>query len=155
MNRLPSQQGDDFLLSMSPCNPNPHRGILCGAKDKKAMKRKSRHKRHVELLKKLVDKTDYFVGHVWNDFGKSMHGRLDWRGRQTFVLYGDHCNTWLTPWLGKSRARHIFFAVMPKMNDSPFSGIILDGWKELNWYVKEQIAQIAMKEWERNGKGTL
>lgn len=115
------------------------------------MKRKSRHKKHIELLRKLVDKTDYFIGHVWNEFGISMHGRLDGLGRQRFVRYGDHCNLWYTPWLGKSDARHKYFALMPKMNDFSF-GIILDGWNELNWYVKEQIA---MKERERNGKGTL
>ncbi len=117
------------------------------------MKRKSRHKRHIELLKKLVDKTDYFIDHVWNEFGISMHGRLDCIGRQRFVRYGDHSNLWHTPWLGKlgAQPRHIYFAVMPKVNDISF-GIVLDGWKELSRYVKEQIA---MKERERNGKGTL
>ena len=119
------------------------------------MKRKSRHQKHIELLKQFVEKTDYYVGHVWNEYGASIHGRINWKGQQVFSRNGDHCNVWFTPWLGKSGARHIFFAVMPKMNDSPFSGIVLDGWKELNWYVKEQIAQIAMKERERNGKGTL
>jgi hypothetical protein len=115
------------------------------------MKRKSRHKRHIELLKKLVDKTDYYVGHVWNDFGASIHGKINWDGEQVFCRYGDYCKTWHTPWLGKSGARHKYFAVMPKMNNISF-GVILDGWNELNWYVKEQIA---MKERERNGKGTL
>lgn len=114
------------------------------------MKRKSRHKRHVELLKKLVDKTDYFVGHVWNDFGISMHGQLDGRGRQRFVRYGDHCNLWRTPWLGRTDARHIYFAVTPKKNNK--FGMVLCGWKELNWFAQQQIAYM---ESSNDGKKTV
>ena len=112
------------------------------------MKSKSRHKMHIKILKQLVDKTDYFVGHVWNEYGRSIHGCINWDGEQVFVRYGDHCNTWYTPWLGHSDANKVHFALMPRKNTR--FGIVLVGWNELKWFVRDEIAKK-----ERNEKETV
>ena len=109
------------------------------------MKRKSRHKRHIELLRKLVGETDYYIAHVWNLQGKSMHGKVDWNGRQRFVRFGDCTQEWYTPWLGHySIEGKVYFALMPRTKVR--FGIVLTGWNELKWFVQEEIANKELYE---------
>ena len=104
------------------------------------MKRKSRHKRHIELLRKLVGETDYYIAHVWNLQGKSMHGKVDWNGRQRFVRFGDCTREWYTPWLGHySIAGKVYFALQPKPDKNQTFGLVITGWKELKWFVNEGV----------------
>lgn len=114
------------------------------------MRRKSRHKRHIELLKQLVEKTDYYVGHVWNDFGAAIHGKINWDGEQVFCRHGDYCKTWYTPWLGRSCANKSYFALLPKQNTR--FGIVLVGWHELKLFISDEIAQ---KERDEKDKGPV
>ena len=115
------------------------------------MKRKSRHKRKIELLNKLVKKTDYYIAHVWNGQGKSLHGKIDNLGRQRFVRFGDCTQEWHTPWLGQySVAGKVYFALMPRTRVC--FGIVLTGWNELKWFVQEQIAN---KEFYEKNKESL
>ena len=111
------------------------------------MKRKRRHKRKIELLRKLVKDTDFYVAHVWNDQGNSLHGFVNFAGIQKFRRYGDFCNEWFTPWLKNSWAGRVYFAVMPR-SKSKF-GTVLQGWGELNYFVNEEI--LCRKESERAG----
>ena len=103
------------------------------------MKKKSRHKRHIELLKKLVEKTDYYVAHVWNEHGQSMHGKVDGKGRQRFSRFGDYTRDWYTPWLWPCTSRKFYFGLMPQKKCA--FGIVLTGWNELKWFVQEEIAK--------------
>ncbi|MBO6031828.1 MAG: hypothetical protein J6Q22_10345 [Prevotella sp.] len=115
------------------------------------MKRKSRHKRKIELLNKLVKKTDYYIAHVWNGQGISLHGKIDNLGRQRFVRFGDCTQEWHTPWLRHySVAGKVYFALMPRTKVR--FGIVLTGWNELKWFVQEEIAK---KERNETDKGSL
>lgn len=102
------------------------------------MKRKSRHSRHVALLKKLVEKTDYYVAFVWNKRGQSMYGEVDSDNRQKFRRYGNTFRVWFTPYLTHSPAGKVYFAVMPQKK-SRF-GIVLEGWTELKWFVGKEMS---------------
>ena len=103
------------------------------------MKRKSRHKRHIELLKKLVQGTDYYIAHVWDEHGKSMHGKLDWKGRQRFIRFGDWTRDWYTPWLWPCNSGKVYFALQPKPDKNQTFGLVITGWKELTWFVNEGV----------------
>ena len=104
------------------------------------MKRKSRHKRKIELLNKLVKKTGYYISHVWNGQGISLHGKIDNLGRQRFVRFGDCTQEWHTPWLGHYPvAGKVYFALMPRTKVR--FGIVLTGWNELKWFVDEEISK--------------
>ena len=97
------------------------------------MKRKSRRKRPIELLKKLVSDTDYYVAHVWNGQGNSMHGKVNHLGQQKFYRYGCLDREWYTPFLPTPIAGKTYFGLMPK--EKKAFGIILTGWSELKWFV--------------------
>lgn len=111
------------------------------------MKRKSRHKRHIEILKKLVRDTDYYVAHVWNMQGDSMHGKVNLRGQQKFNRHGDLANEWYSPFLQAPIAGKHYFCLMPK--EKPMSGIVLTGWRELRLFVENEISE---KERASNAK---
>ena len=98
----------------------------------------SRHQRHIRLLRKLTDGTDYYIAHVWNTFGRSMHGVLDSQGKQKFFIYGDHTKYWNTPYFRYTEAGKIFFALQPRRNKEQF-GLVITGWKELSWFVNEGV----------------
>lgn len=102
------------------------------------MKRKSRHKKRIELLKKLVEETDYYIAHVWNGFGISLHGDIDGLGRQRFRRFGDCCKMWFTPWLDR-HCNKVYFALVHRKEIG--FGIVLEGWRELKWFVGEEIAK--------------
>lgn len=112
------------------------------------MKKKSRHKKKIELLRELVGKTDFYVAHVWNVFGSSIHGYVNCAGRQKFRRFGDCSNEWFTPWLGHFPHGEIYFAVMPRTIID--FGTVLVGWNELKWFVREEIAKK-----DRNEKNKL
>ena len=106
------------------------------------MKRKSRHKRHIELLKKLVSDTDYYVAHVWNGQGNSMHGKVNHLGQQKFYRYGClgkewYTREWFTQFLPNPIAGKTYFGLMPQKN--PMLGVVLTGWHELKYFVKYEI----------------
>lgn len=103
------------------------------------MKRRSRHKRHIEILKKLVRDTDYYVAHVWNGQGNSMHGKVDYLWRQKFYRYGDLDSEWYTPFLPTPIAGKHYFCLMPKKK--PLFGIVLTGWHELKWFVEYEVSK--------------
>ena len=104
------------------------------------MKRKSKHKRHIELLRQLVHLTDYYIAHVWNGQGKSLHGKIDNLGRQRFVRFGDCTQEWHTPWLGhNSVAGKVYFALISRTKCT--FGIVLTGWNELKWFVQDEIVK--------------
>ena len=100
------------------------------------MKGKTRHQQHITLLRKLVDKTDYYIAHVWNEQGRSMHGKIV-AGQQRFVRYGDYATFWCTPYLPYAYASKIYFAVMPRSKKR--FGMVLKGWNELKWFVNEEV----------------
>lgn len=110
------------------------------------MKRKSRHKRHIEILKKLVGDTDYYVAHVWNGQGDSMHGKVGLLGRQKFNRHGDLAKEWYSPFLPAPIAGKQYFCLMPQ--EKPMSGIVLAGWRELRLFVENEISE---KKKERAG----
>ena len=107
------------------------------------MKRKSRHKRHIEILKKLVSDTDYYVAHVWDGQGNSMHGKVNHLGQQKFYRYGClgkewYTREWYTPFLPHPISGKHYFCLMPKKKNA--FGIVLSGWSELKWFVANQIS---------------
>ena len=111
---------------------------------------KSKHQKHIRLLKKLVDKTDYYVAHVWNEQGSSLHGKIDAFGRQKFFRYGAYYEDKYTPYLQYSFAGKLYFAVMPKQKE--LFGMVLTGWKELGWFVQKLTFK---KECNEKNKGSL
>lgn len=102
------------------------------------MGKHSRHQRHIKLLRKLVKETDYYIAHVWNTFGRSLHGVLDSQGGQKFSIYGDHTKYLVTPYFRYAEAGKIFFALQPKRNKEQF-GLVITGWKDLSWFVNEGV----------------
>lgn len=103
------------------------------------MKRRSRHTRHIEILKKLISNTDYYVAHVWNGQGNSMHGKVNHLGQQKFYRHGYLEREWYTPFLPRPIAGKFYFGLMPKMVQTP--GIVLTGWRELNRFVEKEISE--------------
>ena len=103
------------------------------------MKRRSRHTRHIEILKKLVSNTDYYVAHVWNGHGNSMHGKVNHLGQQKFYRHGYLESEWYTPFLPRPIAGKLYFGLMPQKD--PMFGIVLTGWNELKLFVENEISK--------------
>ena len=108
------------------------------------MKKKSKHKRKIEILNKLVMFTDFYVSHVWNEQGASFYGFVNSIGKQKFKRDSKHWKEFFTPYLPCSFRGKIFFAVMPRTK--LVFGTVLQGWKELKWFIAKELVNKELHE---------
>lgn len=81
------------------------------------MRSRSRHQRHIRLLKKLVEETDYYVAHAWTASGLSLQGKVDSDMRQRFIdrskFQGFRPREFFTPSITSEEGK-MFFALIPR-----------------------------------------
>ena len=125
---------------------------------------KSKHKRHLEILSKLVNTTDWYVSMAWDNCDSVVKGLLV-RGitedSQRFsVLCGcSYLRGARMKWSLRTppfiQGGDIFFALQNR--DSKKHGIVVKGWKELEYFgvderVMEIVKEYRMRKGSENGK---
>ena len=119
---------------------------------------KNKHKKHLAIMKQLVNDTDWYVSMAWDDCnsivkGLLVKGMIEDNQRFSVVSGCGYIRGTRMKWSLMTppfiQGGNIFFALMNR--DSNKRGVVVNGWKALKDFIADERVMKKLKEYQ-NGK---